>query len=407
MTNFTELSEELRLSVPSESPEESQEVPISAFTTESEEESLDFAESSEDGHFALEEVECLQTGSPSRLPRGAISLKTLAALSGKTIIVAIDARSTIKQLKAIIHARVGVPPSLQRVFFEETKLEDPHSLRDYHIRPEATLLVYLPSEYSIETIKAILADASAWGLTVEVESRSITPSKSDSASTSMEIRIKTGIKEPFTIKISSTDRIKTVKQKIQAVTRVPPSQQQLFHLKKKLKNSTSVADTGISNGSLVHMLFTGLGGMTIAIKFVFNKLEAVNQIAFKRHAPLHRRVAPGISFKTKCLNSARNCKVAGKVVIVNKGFGKFDIAEDAVKLECPVCHKRAEVSENCGFSKAKWTFEGQLMSRVDVVKDGSTENHKYYTFFKDGDNTEWRFLRVTVSPIEKRPFATK
>jgi len=161
-----------------------------------------------------------------------------------------------------------------------------------------------------------------------------------------------------------------------------------------------VADAGISSGSLVHVLFKGPGGFNIAIKFVFNKLEAVNQIAFNQYAPAHRKVAPGISFKSKCLNSARNCKAAGKVVIVNKDFGEFNIPEVADELECPVCHERAEVSVELRVSNAKWAFKGQLTSGVDVVKGGSTENHKYYTFFKDGDNTEWRFLKVKVSSIE-------
>jgi len=109
------------------------------------------------------------------------------------------------------------------VFFEETELEDPRLLTDYRIRPEATLLVYLPGEYNIEAIQAILADASAWGLTVEVESRPMAPSKSASASTSMEIRVKTGTTEPFKIRVFSTATIKSVKQKIQATAHIPSS----------------------------------------------------------------------------------------------------------------------------------------------------------------------------------------
>jgi hypothetical protein len=59
--------------------------------------------------------------------------------SGKIIALDVDASETVENIKAKIHEKEGIPPSLQRLQYDGQLLQNERRLYDYNIRPDSTL----------------------------------------------------------------------------------------------------------------------------------------------------------------------------------------------------------------------------------------------------------------------------
>ena len=59
----------------------------------------------------------------------------VVTLSGKRLTLKCELTDKVEDLKAKIHAKVGLPPNQQRLIFAGSQLEDGNALLDYKIEP--------------------------------------------------------------------------------------------------------------------------------------------------------------------------------------------------------------------------------------------------------------------------------
>lgn len=316
-------------------------------------------------------------------------------LVGKKLGVEIDQNATIRSLKDTIQARIGMSVPIEALIFEEYELQDGFTLADYRIRPECTVFAVIPRDINPDLLK--IRHCRPVSCTTFSQARSPTAKSASHLSppsSNMSIRIKTTSGETIDLIARSYYTVSSLKDKIANLKGFPASQQQLLYANKPLSDENHLSDYGIQQGDMLFLLLKYAGGMTIFVQFCFNSLESVVRKQLVKSGLVYRKVKPGISFSSRCRNAS--CRAFGDYIVVNKGYGGFDIARISGNLPCPVCRSLAEPSTNCRFYKAMWVFQGQIEDGEVVTRKGRTEGSLYYTY-REGSTVKWRYLHVTVS----------
>lgn len=321
-----------------------------------------------------------------RLPPG------LQPIEGNKLAVEIEAKATVQSLKATIQSRIGDLTLIQAIIFEGRELEDTMTLAHYGIRPENTVYVVIPPNTHLKLLnnrRLRLMTCTSFSKLNTIPSVS-PPHPSES----LTIHIKPVTGAPLDLTVRGFYTVGSLKDKIAAVNGFPAAQQELYHANKQLSDESRISECGIEQDDWVHLLLKGAGGMTIFVQFCFSSLDSVVRKQLVKSGLAYRKVKPGISFSSRCRNP--NCKAFGAYIVVNKGFGDFDIARVSGLLPCPVCESLAEPSTNCRFYKAKWVFQGQRENGEVATRKGRTEGSFYYTY-REKSTVQWRYLHVTVS----------
>jgi ubiquitin C len=202
--------------------------------------------------------------------------------SGKIIAMDVNPDDTVKDVKAKIKAKEGIPILAQRIIFGENELDDPFTLRDYNIQHGSTLdldgmeisvkthagkilsinvnandLVHRVTT-KIEDMEGIPFDEQRLALTGNdlTDGRKLSDYNIQHGfllTLGMQINIKDWNGKTFPLDFTREESISQLKQNIKDENGLPRDQQYLFFGGSQLEDSLSLHDCKIKHKSLVNL----------------------------------------------------------------------------------------------------------------------------------------------------------
>lgn len=228
------------------------------------------------------------------------------AKNGKTITLDVEPNNLIKDVKAKIQDKEGIPIDKQILFYIGKKLEDNKTIEHYSISKNATLILNLTSKKETITVIINTIDNTSFPITISPSNQvmdikllieTVTNISADRqrlfynnqelvefyqiqeysiendshiylqicSSEIIQIFINSFTEKLFPLDVKPTDSIKSVKEQIQKKKQIHANQQRLFHDKKELENAKTIQDYQIKKNSILTIILATKSGDKIII----------------------------------------------------------------------------------------------------------------------------------------------
>ena len=136
--------------------------------------------------------------------------------------------------------------------------------------------------------------------------------------------------------------------------------------------------------------------------FVDLRKEKVEKIEFSKYGPRYRYVTPGLNLLGLCSN--KKCETKGNEVIVQIGFGEYNLGENISEMEirCPICTQVVK-PKTCGFYGCAYNFLGEILEgkNTESFKTETLEaSEKYFYYYKPSEKLgKWLSLKIYTIPL--------